>query len=75
MEQIIYKVNDINYMLFSMVCKTSSQADKINKKIEKFNGIIQSYDIKESFWNGILVKIKVLIPEQNAILFSRSEAE
>jgi hypothetical protein len=75
MEQIIYKVNDINYMLFSMVCKTSSQADKINKKIEKFNGIVQSYDIKESFWNGILVKIKVLIPEQNAILFSRSEAE
>ena len=31
MEQIIYTINNINYMLFSMVCKTSSQADKINK--------------------------------------------
>ena len=58
-----------------MVCKTSRQVDKINELIEKFNGIIQSYDIDESFWNGRLIKIKVLIPEQNAIQFSSCKSE
>ena len=75
MEQLIYEVNVINYLLFSAVCKTKSQANDLTTKIESHNGIIQSYDVEESFWNGTTVKVKMLIPEKLAYLFSSSKAE
>lgn len=70
MKQIIYKVNGVNYLLFSMVCKSKSQGKSLIEKIQKYNGIMQSYEPKESFWNGITVKVNVLIPESSAISFS-----
>lgn len=75
MEQIIYKVNNINYLLFSAVCKTKTQATRFTERIKKHNGIIQAYDVEESFWNGTKVSVKVLIPEHLAISFSNSEAD
>ena len=75
MEQLIYEVNGIKYLLFSAVCKTEKQTIDLNQKIKNHNGIIQSYDIDESFWNGTSVKIKMLIPEKLAYLFSSSKVE
>lgn len=75
MEQLIYEVNGIKYLLFSAVCKTKKQANDLTEKIERHNGIIQSYDVEESFWNGTSVKVRMLIPEKLAHLFSSSKAE
>ena len=75
MEQLIYEVNGTKYLLFSAVCKTKKQARDLTTKIENHNGIIQSYDVEESFWNGTTVKVKMLIPEKLAYLFSWSKAE
>ena len=75
MEKLIYEVNGIKYLLFSAVCKTKSQVNDLTKKIERHNGIIQSYDVEEGFWNGDTFKVKMLIPENLAYLFSSSKAE
>jgi|688.fasta_scaffold25274_20 hypothetical protein len=75
MEQLIYEVNGIKYLLFSAVLKTKAQANDLTAKVERHNGIIQSYDIEESFWNGTSVKVKMLIPGKLAYLFSSSKAE
>ena len=49
MEQLIYEVNGIKYLLFSAVCKTKSQANILTEKIKKYNGIIKFYDVEKSF--------------------------
>lgn len=64
MEQIIHKINNINYVLFSAVFKTESHAKIFAERVKKYNGIIQTYDVENSFWNGIKVTVKVLIPEK-----------
>lgn len=70
MEQLIYEIFGIKYLLFSAVCKSKSQAQDLADRIKIYNGIIQSYDVEESFWNGTSVKIKALIPEHLAKSFS-----
>jgi hypothetical protein len=75
MEQLIYEINGIKYLLFSAVCKSKSQANDIAKRIDKYQGIIQSFDVEESFWFGKRVKVKMLIPEKFAYLFSSSESD
>ena len=69
----MYEIFGIKYLLFSTVCKSKLQAQDLEKRIEKHSGIIQSYDVEESFWNGTSVKIKVLIPEHLAKSFSSSK--
>lgn len=72
MEQLKYNVNGIDYLLFSAVCKTRSQAVDMVNRVKKYNGIIQAYDVKEGFWSGTSVTIKMLIPETFAIVFGQS---
>ena len=73
MEQLIYEIDGVKYLLFSAVCKTKLHAEKITKSVKNHSGIIQSYDIKESFWNGITVSVKMLIPEKFSRSFSEAE--
>ena len=70
MNQIIYEVSNVKYLLFSAVLKQQHQIEAFTKKVEKYKGIIQSYDVDNSLWNGTSVKVSVLIPEQNALSFS-----
>lgn len=75
MDKIIYEVNNVRYLLFSAVFKTKTHAEKFTEKVKKYDGILQSYDVKESFWNGRTVSANVLIPEKFALLFSNLEDE
>ena len=73
MEQLIYEIDGVKYLLFSAVCKTKTHAEKITQSVKNHSGIIQSYDVKESFWNGNTVSVKMLIPEKFARSFSEAE--
>jgi len=72
MENLIHEVNGIKYLLFKADLKSKQQATDFTDRIKSHKGIVQSYDVKESFWNGTTVSISVLIPEQVAYLFSNS---
>jgi hypothetical protein len=72
MEQLIYEVNGIRYLLFSAICQNEYQSDKLIVKAHLNDGIIQKVHVSDTFFGGTKVSIDVLIPEENAIKFSRS---
>jgi len=73
MEQIIYEIKGIKYVLFLLQLSDRNEGKEMVNTVIKMNGIIQSYEVVEAFWAGISIKAKVLIPEEFAHLFSDIE--
>ena len=72
MEQLVYKINEIDYLLFTIMCRKKQDAENIQNEIKKYKGILQSCTFEDSFLNGITVKIVFLIPVKNAVIFSNN---
>lgn len=70
MEQSNYSVNGKNYLLFKFIL-TSRTVGRFENRLEKYKGILQSFDTKYSFWDGKKYYVSVLIPEQYALEFSK----
>ena len=70
MEQSNYSVNGKNYLLFKFIL-TSRTVGRFENRLEKYKGILQSFDTKYSFWDGKKYYFYVLIPEEYALEFSK----
>lgn len=70
MKQLIYEINKVKYLLFEAELISKTHAEDFTKRIKSHKGIVQSYVIKESFWQSKKVNISVLIPEFLADSFS-----
>jgi hypothetical protein len=70
MEQIIYEIKGIKYVLFSLQLPDRNEGKEMVNTFRKMDAIIQSYEVVETFWAGKSIKAKVLIPEEFAHLFS-----
>lgn len=69
MEQLIYEVSGIKYLLFSDVCVTDNQLNKLTERVKNYEGIFQSIDGVQNFWSGDIIKVRMLIPEKHALEF------
>ncbi len=65
METLTYEINGVKYFLFEIKMPIKNAAS-FNRKIKSVNGILQSVKTIESLWNGTMIKIKYLIPEESA---------
>lgn len=66
-EKLIYKVNNIEYLLVEKLIIKSSQSDYINKMIKKFKAIEQGFgEIKKGgiVSSGYII-LKILVPCKN----------
>ncbi len=73
-EQINYEINGTKYVLFELDLNSRSH-EKFGRKVEKYNGIVQSAKKTSGFWSETIVTAKVLIPEIHAINFSNKPIE
>jgi hypothetical protein len=71
MEQLIYEVNGVKYLLFSAKLSSELQSRKFVDRIKDHKGIIQSMDQDYGFL-FLTVRVRVLIPEHLACQFSGS---
>jgi hypothetical protein len=62
---IIHEINGTKYLLFEIRLPIKN-APSFNRKIKSVNGILQSVKSNHSFWNGTMLNIKYLIPEEIA---------
>lgn len=70
-EQLNYEVDGKRYLLFQIPFTDSDKANRFQKKVIDFGGIIQGVaDLKRGWFSGSAT-IKVLIPETKAIEFSK----
>lgn len=73
-KQLTVELNGIKYLLFE-VPMVNSNSKKINAKINKHEGIFQGVGkVHSSFWGNNYVICNVLIPEKNAVAFSRDDS-
>ena len=77
MKKLLYTINGINYLLFECpfpISTTQTKLDGFFDKIKSFKGIVQGCEkINGTFWVESHLKISVLIPENNSIMFSNSQ--
>lgn len=70
MKQLIYTINNKNYVLFEASFPEVDQAQDLIERSHELGGILQRFDIK---YSGIFSKrseLSILIPEENARKFS-----
>ena len=76
MKKLVHTLNGVNYLLFECPFPISgeSKLHSFYKKLSKFNGILQGADkVEGGFWGHSYLKVTVLVPEENAFIFSESE--
>lgn len=70
-KQLTVELNGVKYLLFEIPV-LDSNSKKIDAKVEKYEGIFQGVGkVHRSFWGDGYVICNVLIPEKNAVAFSR----
>ena len=67
-QKLIYTINGKNYLLFE-VKVDSSTADNLLDAVNKYKGILQSYDKNTGFCET-KHHLRFLIPEENIMSFS-----
>ena len=76
MEKITEEINGKKYIIFQTDIAINniglSYAKILEEKIKKFHGIEIHNEIIQSFWGSNKARIRFLIPEENAVKFTKN---